>query len=252
MTEEVVSRFAELLLDARRRHVKLAALPPALADLDMQQAVQVQNEVARQLGFKIGGWKVGIPPGGEIYSAPVFDALLSDSPAEVVAAHHPMFKVEGEIAFRMGRNLPSRATAYSRSEVIDAIESACVAIEILCWRVPGDNESPFVQKVADNLGNGALICGKSNRDARLFDRDEFPARLTVGGRRIAEGRFKKPSANQPMTLLTWLANHLAPKGGLMKGQVVTTGTWVGTHPAAAGDLVTAEFEGLGSAEVKLV
>jgi 2-keto-4-pentenoate hydratase len=252
MTKEVVSRFAELLLDARRRHIKLTALPPPLADLNMQQAVQIQDEVARRLGFKIGGWKVGIPPGGEIYSAPVFDALLSDSPAEIVAAHHPTFKVEGEIAFRMGRDLPYRATPYTRSEVIDSIESACVAIEILCWRLPGDNESPFVQKVADNLGNGALICGRPNPDARLFDRDAFSARLTIGGKRIAEGEFKKPSANQPMTLLTWLANHLAQTGGLTKGQVVTTGTWVGTHPAAAGDVATVEFDELGSAEVRLV
>src|SRR5690606_32144802 len=52
-------------------------------------------------------------------------------------------------------------------------------------------------------------------------------------------------------LTTWLRHATQGGAGLPAGTIVTTGSWVGMPAAQAGDEVTAEFEGIGSARVRV-
>jgi 2-keto-4-pentenoate hydratase len=45
--------------------------------------------------------------------------------------------------------------------------------------------------------------------------------------------------------------HVADRGGLREGDVVTTGSWVGIVPVQLGDDVVARFTGIGEARVRL-
>jgi 2-keto-4-pentenoate hydratase len=58
-------------------------------------------------------------------------------------------------------------------------------------------------------------------------------------------------ADPTFVLPAWLRH--ATRGGrsIAAGTAVTTGTWVGILHAAAGDLVTAEFDGIGVASLQL-
>ena len=60
------------------------------------------------------------------------------------------------------------------------------------------------------------------------------------------------SLGDPAWLLPEWLRHVTRNGASVPaGTVVTTGTWCGLLEARKGDLVRAEFEGIGQAEVQL-
>ena len=68
--------------------------------------------------------------------------------------------IEGEFAFRLGRDLPPRKEEYSYDEVRDAIEAAAGAIEIVGTRIAGGlaGKGRFLV-TADGGANIALVTG---------------------------------------------------------------------------------------------
>jgi 2-keto-4-pentenoate hydratase len=58
-------------------------------------------------------------------------------------------------------------------------------------------------------------------------------------------------ADPAFVLPAWFRHATRSGARLRKGTVVTTGTWCGVLQAAAGDLVIAEFPGIGRASIQL-
>ena len=85
---------------------------------------------------------------------------MFDSPATVAVSplHSPA--IEGEFAFRLGRDLPSRTAPYRRAEVADAVDAVAGAVEVVGSRVAGLGSltSP-VRIIGDGAGNIALVTG---------------------------------------------------------------------------------------------
>ena len=87
-------------------------------------------------------------------------------------------------------------------------------------------------------------------------------RILVNGEEAAAGSGANV-LESPLQSLTWLANHLAAEGvsregvgtGLAAGDFVMSGAAsllpAAEWPLGAGDRVRAEFDGMGSAEVRL-
>lgn len=250
MNQERVARMAALLIEARRTHSVIAHIPDDARPATLEEGAAVQAEVARRLGASFGGWKVGVPPDTQTYCAPLYDSVIHASLAQIRAADHPMLAIEGEIAFRMARDLPERAAPYRAEEVIAAVAAAHVAIEIGDCRIADFMAAPLGEKVADNMGNGAFVHGDAIADWQHRDLTTLHARLVVNGEIVVDKTSSKTGDTDIIGLLTWLANHLRSRGGLKAGQYVTTGTWTGQYTAHAGDEVTVQFENMGEARAR--
>jgi len=249
MADSPIQQAAEILVAARRRREPLDGLPAALRPRDATAAFAIQDAVMALLGERAGGWKVATPPDRPPSCAPLFASLIHASPCAIAAAEVPLLGVEAEIALRIGRDLPPRAAPYSRTEVIDAIDGACAAIEIVDSRYRAFLKMGAEDKLADNVGNGAFTHGPPVAGWRAIDLTALRVRLALGGKTVVDKVGGCPSID-PVVAVVWLANHLTGRcGGLKAGQIVTTGSCVGMPFAKPGETATATFDHIGTAQV---
>lgn len=236
--------LADLLLDARLKGEKLTSdVIGGLSPADAAAADAAQLAVAAKLG-PIGGYKVlqvGGDPGswGAILAGRIFEA-----PAEVTYSVSSL-KVEAEIAFVFGRDLPGRSdgVAYSVDEVAEAVAGAFAAFEILESRLASEPRPLPLLSRADFMGNWGLVRSPAIADWRRRVRADVAVRLEVGGRVAVDQKGGHPSGD-PAHPLTWLANALAGIGHPIRaGEVVTTGAFGGGHPIACGETAVATIEG---------
>ena len=249
MTYPAIHQAAALLVEARRQRRKLDGLPAALRPPSADAAFAIQDAVLALLGERAGGWKVGLTPGAPPSCAPLFASLIHASPFEIPAADVPLLGVEAEIAVRLGRDLPPRATPYGRDDVLAAIDGVCPAIEIVDSRFREFLKSSPDDKLADNVGNGAFAYGAPIAAWRALDLSALRVRLELGGKLLVDKVGGCPSGD-PIVAVVWLANHLTGRcGGLKAGQIVTTGSCVGLPFAKPGDDAVATFDQLGTVRV---
>ncbi|MEJ0068383.1 MAG: hypothetical protein WDO24_06275 [Pseudomonadota bacterium] len=206
MSDEV-RQAADLLVAARRRRQPLDGLPPALRPPNPAAAFAIQDAVMAQLGERAGGWKVGLAPGAAPSCAPMFASLIHPSPLTLPAADVPLLGIEAEIAVRLGRDLPPRATPYVREDVLAAIDGVCAAIEIVDSRYREFLKCSPDDKLADNVGNGAFTYAAPIAEWRGLDLSALRVRLEVGGKTLVDKVGGCPSGD-PILAVVWLANHL--------------------------------------------
>ncbi|HXY98976.1 MAG TPA: fumarylacetoacetate hydrolase family protein [Stellaceae bacterium] len=238
------------LIEARRGGTHIASLPPGCVPADAAAAYAVQEAVAATLG-RIVGWKVGAGPGDVLECAPLLADLVAESPARFAAARFPLGGIEGELAFRFGRDLPARAQPYDAEEVWQAIDTLHPAIELIESRFVDFRAHDRLVLLADNLANGAFCHGPGVRDWRHVDFLAQPASLVIDGAEVACAMGGN-AAGHPKRLLAWLANHCARRGrALAAGDVVTTGSHTGLVFAKPGATATVRFAGVGEARLTL-
>jgi len=243
--------LARLLLEARETGQCIAALAPELIPATPEAAYEVQGLVTARLG-PIAGWKVGAAsPTAEPNCAPLFAGQVAPSPARFPARQFPLSGIEGELAFRLGRDLPSRAEAYGEEEVWAAVAMLHPAIELVQSRYA---DFPRIDKralLADNQANGAFCYGAGLADWRHLDFLRQPARLEIDGNEVASA-VGGNAVGHPKRLLAWLANHCRERRlGLAAGAIVTTGTHTGLVLAPPGATAIVRFPGIGEASLTL-
>lgn len=244
-----VSEAVEALLAARRNRRLLDALPPSAKPSSKDEAYAIQNEVARRLG-RVTAWKVGAPgPDAEPSCAPINPATLFFGVERLPAAMFHVIGIEAEIVYRLGGDLPSRDTPWTRDEVLAAVASVHPAFEICDTRFAAYGAQDGLSHLADQANHGALIVGAAAADWRAIDPVRQPIALDIDGARVAEV-VGGNSAGDPIRLLAWLANHGArPFGGLRAGDTVTTGSCTGTIFIQPGSHAVATYPGLGRIEL---
>jgi 2-keto-4-pentenoate hydratase len=239
--------LAARLLDARRRGTIIS-----LASEDVPQseaaAYAVQHAVAQSLG-PIGGWKVGAGgPAAAASAAPLPASGIMSAPALLPAAWSDRL-VEAEIAFRIGTDLPPRAAAYTRAEVLAAIASCHPVVEVVQWRIAEGVLAPPNLKLADHGGHGALVVGEAVPAWQQIDFATLTVTQEIAGQETKRGTGNP--AGDMIRLVAWLADEGAVwAGGLKAGQIVTCGSWTGVTEAAAGAPVTVTFAGLAPVELR--
>jgi 2-keto-4-pentenoate hydratase len=101
------------------------------------------------------------------------------------------------------------------------------------------------------MSSGALVAGSAPAQWRALDLANVTATLTFDDTVIARQRGGHP-AGDPLRPAVDLANALRILQGIAAGQVVTTGTFTGLNFARAGQVVRAVFDGVGSAELRMI
>lgn len=219
------------------------------------EAYAVQDAVLREIG-PVGGWKVGAKgPTVEPACAPMPASGLFATPARLAGTSWRLRGIETEIAVRLDRDLPSRATPYSRDEVLAAIGAVLPVIEVVETRLeefPGGAPGCVL---ADLNSHGALVLEAALPLAPgmlnyLDDGSLLRVRQSFNGKEVAQTQGGNPAVNL-LRLVVWLANHCARRGqALVAGQIVTTGSCTGMLFAPAGAGVRGEIDGVGAVEVQ--
>jgi len=223
------------------------------------EAYAVQDEVLRRLGHPAVGFKIGSTSAeaqrllgtSEPGSSPVLAPYLFETPARVTITSDHMPAVEGEFAFRLGRDLPPRVEDYRSEEVADAVDAVAGAIEVVGTRIAGGLAGKGRYLVTADCGaNIALVVGRWSADWRRLDLPDHPAAMAVNDVPKGAGTGAR-ALGDPMNVLVWLANQQSKRGrGLFEGEYVSTGTCTGLDPVKPGDRVRADFGELGAVEVE--
>lgn len=245
-----IARIAQALFDARRSNQLLPAFAAGDQPRSLPEAFAVQSEMTRLVAQPIAGWKVGYVRDVRLTHAPVYrDACVaSGACVRLTASAAPA--VEGEVGFVLGRDLPVRDTPYTPDEVADAVSAACAALEIGAPRLADFMTAPLEHKLADNMGNCALVHGSGTRAWRAMDLEHLRVTLAIGGE-IVTDVIGGNAAGNPFGALVALANSPYRREPLRAGDVVITGTCTGIYPARAGIDARVVFEGLGEVSVTL-
>jgi 2-keto-4-pentenoate hydratase len=219
------------------------------------EAYAVQDTVARTLWTEVGdpirGWKTGAPNAKATpIAAPIPQSKLFTSPSIFEAGDFNEIGIEAELAYTLGRDLPLRDSPYTTADVVAAVASIHVAIEVCDSRLHDWRNAEPLARLADNQINGALIIGSAMPEWRQLVPESVGAIVTIDGRRCAEAVGSHPFGN-PIHLLPWLANHCAARcGGLRAGDTITTGAWTGMHLVTAPAQVMVRFSGIGEASAE--
>ena len=252
-----MNETAARLADARRNGLAIPMVN-LVEPTSTDEAYAVQDAVIRLLGHPVAGYKVGstnkeaqrILGTSEPGSCPVPAPYLHASPAHITLVPSQMPAIEGEFAFRLGRDLPPRANAYTRDDVEAAIDAVAGAVEIVGTRIEGGlaGKGRFLV-TADCGANIALVVGKWMTDWRSIALPSHRVAITIDGVPAGEGTGSR-ALGDPMNVMVWLANHQSKRDlGLQKGQCVSTGTCTGLDAIKPGNRVMADFGSLGTVEI---
>lgn len=230
------SALVEQLVAAMRSGtvIEKAGLAEPVGD----QVYAVQSAVIAALGAEVGGYKFSIRE-GVLVGAPL---LFVSRQAE--AAFENEIKVEIELALVLGRDLPVRAQGYERSEVLDAIESVHIGVELVRTRYIGGAGASLGLLLADCMSNAGYLVGPQLDRSLLAEGADFGAlHLENEGRVLFEGAAIHPDGDVLKSVIV-AANQGLPMGGhLRQGHVVTTGTLSGAPVIEQPSSFTADLGG---------
>lgn len=246
MIAEHAEEAARLLCLARGGE-PLAELPADCRPLSDADAYQIQDAVVRRLGETIGGWKIGVETeAAAAFCAPIFARMIRQSPAAYSAAELRLIGIEGELALRLGRDLPPRAAPYDRAEVI-AGATLHPAVEVVDSRFPDPRVLARPVMLADNYGNGGLVYGPAVPDWQERDLAATRIAITADGRPFADS--SAGVTRDPVAALVEFANLMRERGGAKAGAFVTTGSWTGMVFTRHGAKISARFGPLGRVDI---
>lgn len=152
-------------------------------------------------------------------------------------------RIEGEIAFVMGRDLEMEAVTIA--DLIGAVDYALPAFEIVDSRI-ADWKITFADTVADNASSGLFVLGTRPRKISDLDLRSCGMVLERDGEAVSMGAGAACLGN-PLTATLWLARKMAEVGRPLKaGDIVLSGALGPMVPVAAGAAYELTIAGLGS------
>ena len=257
MRQDAIQIAAQTIWRHWNDSTRMDALPAECRPADRADAYSIQAELERISGQARSGWKIAatslagqkhIGVDGPLAGRLLTGRVLSGG-ATVSLSGNLMRVAEAEFTFRFGQTLPKRAEAYSREEVLAAVESLHCAIE-----VPDSRYHDFVrvgapQLIADNACASWYLLGEAvSVNWRNLNLAEHKLTAYLNETRVADG-IGANALGDPCVALTWLANELNTfADGLLAGEIVTTGTCITPVPIAPGDRLRVDFGVLGEIE----
>ncbi len=228
-------------------------------DLTTVQAYALQAEIARlreERGEKVIGYKVGCtsrPIQAQLgVQEPIFGRLFDTechpSGEHLSSARYANLAVEGEMAVRLSKDLPSER--LSAEECRGAIAEVFPVIELHHYVVPRACR-PGQWLIASN----GLHAGFVSEEAatRRSDLANVAHKLSIRINEVVVGSVEDAALlTCPIEALRWLAGRLARFGiQLGKGQVILTGSPMKLYPVAPGSRIVVEASPLGASCVEI-
>lgn len=239
---------------------RLDALPAAVRPQNRVEGYAIQALLEPRSRAPLFGWKIAATSAAGQAHIAVDGPLAGRIPAERLIeaggrcpfGNNHMQVAELEFAFRMERTLPPRPGDYGLEEVLEAVASLHLAIEIPDSRYEVFEQAGAPQLIADNACAHYFVVGPATPD--IWRSLDLAAHAVTGF--INDGPphpgIGSNVLGDPRIALQWLANELSRHGiALQAGQTVSTGTCVVPMAIAPGDHVRGDFGVLGTIEVTI-
>ena len=244
MSQHRLADTADRLLAARRTGARIA-LADAELPADYAQGFAIQERVVAGLNSPVIGWKVMQVPEGPVIFAPLLQAGQVAAGGRWTVTGTEPAGIELEIAFRIGADVPSRA---SGAELLASVATAHVAFELCQSRIANPEARPRHVMLADCIANAGLVVGSEIDAFRTRDLSGRPGRLLVDGAVHAEGR-----SGDPLAVLQLLPPALAAQGkALEAGQIVITGSLIGMNWLHGRHDLLGRIDGCGEVAMTLI
>jgi 2-keto-4-pentenoate hydratase len=247
-----LNEAAGICLTARRTGKWITELPEALRPTTQQEVYCIQDCIAKAYG-PLAGWKIASAnPTSEPFFGPMPKALGFGPSGTVLSAKlRHVQRVESEIGFQLKHDLPARASAYTRAEILAAISQVSPVIEVLESAFDNPDAGDKLSVNGDLQFNGGFIYGAPVADWQAISILDEAVTMTVDGKVEVERKGSISAGADILRLLIFLANEgSARTGGLKAGQWITTGSWTGQTPVRSGAEAVASFAHFGSCSVR--
>ena len=253
-------KAAECLINPWRLHTRIGGITPHDRPLTRSEGYRVQAALAELTGDRVIGWKIAatsidgqkhINVSGPL-AGRLLDSRLKVNGASVSIDSNIMKVAEAEFAFRMGWDLPPRATPYTVDEVLAASAALYPAIEVPDSRYHDFSKAGEAQLIADFACACWLILGgRAPESWRSMDLAVHKVSAWIGDQKVADG-IGSNVLGDPRIALAWIANELSGEGiGLKVDNVVITGTYVAPVAISGGQHFIADFGTLGEVSARL-
>tara|TARA_R110001583_G_scaffold52393_2_gene162799 strand:+ start:9850 stop:10659 length:810 start_codon:yes stop_codon:yes gene_type:complete len=243
---------AEQLLNNRIKEPKKIRLAAELVPQDIEQVHNIQAEMINLREDTVIGWKCLEPLNPEQYIlAPIFADTLQSGEQCALFSQNGKARVEPEIAFVLGADLPANEAGYSIAEIDDAVKSCHMALELMQNRYIDQSDITFYEKLADGLVNQGLYIGPEiDKDAAYAASEINITFSQEAGVQSFEGKHPNMSPPKP---LYWLINYMAKRGvSFTAGQAFITGSFAGIVEAEMNQTTEIEYQGLGKYQVTFI
>lgn len=247
MNPSVFDQAARELATRRARGLRGERLPVALRPQSLDQGFAVQGRVTELLGELRGdrpiGWKCALPPAGKIVVAPLYGRELYHSGLAAPVTLVAPARLEPELAFVLGRDLPAQL-ARDQGAIGAAIGEVRMAVELIGCRYDNPDACDFPELLADGLFNQGLILGPVLARAPALAAERIAIAVQSGGETRA---FDGKHANGlPVNPLYWLAEFLHDHNlSLRAGDVIITGSYAGVLELPLDSPITLSYANLG-------
>lgn len=249
---EVAARH---LLAARRARQAVPRLAPSCRPACAEDGWAIQRRVQTLLEIPATGWKCSLPtPARPIACAGILAPAVTRVSPCPVPGHGGTVRIEPEIAFVLGRDLPPRAAAYDEAEVRAAVAETRLVLELLESRYSEPDTLTFPEQLADHLSNQGLFVGPPIVDGLSRPLAGFPIAIETPAAKLHACAGRHPDGH-PLRPLHWLANDLAARaqvGGLKAGDIVTTGSYAGAFDVPTGTPLRVQFGEFGEIRVAFI
>ena len=245
----------------RHAHETLEPIAPIIDDLpgaSLEDAYAVQElntkhwlHKGRALtGRKIGATSQAVQSQLGV-SQPDYGMLFADmeyaDQEEVPFAGLLQPRVEGEIGFRIGKDL--HGPNIGLTDVISAIEYAVAAMEIVDSRIADWNIS-IVDTIADNASSGLYVVGTQPVKLQDFEHRHCGMVIEHRGEPVCTGAGAACLGN-PLTACLWVARKMVEIGRpLNAGDFLLSGALGPLVTVQAGETYELRINGLGSLRVR--
>jgi 2-keto-4-pentenoate hydratase len=245
---------AERLIEAALTRRPCRPVRELLPDGGLDDGYAVQRIVhertsaeRRRVGRKVGLTSPAVQRQMQV-DTPDFGVLYADmayGDAEPIPAGVLLQpRVEAEVAFVLGEDLPERPV--TGPEVLRAVAFVLPAIEVVDSRIVDWDISIF-DTVADNASSGVFVTGGAPRSLLdVGDLRSSEMELVVDGEVVSAGSGDA-CLGHPLNAVVWLANVVAERGDpLRAGELVLSGSLGPLVPVRPGRTYEATITGLGS------
>ena len=263
MMEQIkIEKYANELYDALKNNTMIEPISSREPECTIEDAYAIQHcGITKRInkdGVRIIGKKIGVTSKAVmdmlgVYQ-PDFGYLLSDmiysDGDEIDVSHHMIQpKAEGEIAFVLKEDLMGPGVTVS--DVIKATKFVMPCFEIVDSRIK-DWKIKIQDTVADNASCGYIVFGGQSVTVHDVDLTTCGITLECNGELLHTGAGAA-ALGSPINAVVWLANTLGKLGvGLKAGEVILSGALCAMVPIKAGDNMTINIGGIGSASIRFV
>lgn len=260
MVENKTQQVAEILLQARQQAQACAPISSEFGVTQIQEAYAIQEYITQQalkqgrrlVGRKIGLTSVAVQKQLGV-DQPDFGMLFSDMEyvdgAQIPVSNLISPKVEGEIAFVLGRDLEQ--ADLSLAELIRSIEYVVPALEVVDSAIENWNIT-ITDTIADNASAAAYVLGKTPTRLETLDL-ALEGMVLRKNQHIASLGVGAACLDHPLYACMWLARTMIEVGRpLRAGDVLLSGALGPMVAVSKGDTIQLNLTHLGQVSCQFV